>query len=76
MTVIKLQQFSFCYLFCDTKKSVLKYVGVIIFILRTKNKALNKLEKKKPKKKVFLFIKRFVNSKMTYYGHHCNTDTY
>ena len=76
MTVIKLQQFSFCYLFCDTKKSVLKYVGVIIFILRTKNKALNKLEKKKTKKKVFLFIKRFVNSKMTYYGHHCNTDTY
>lgn len=46
MTVIKSQQLSFCYLFCYTKKSVLKYVGVIIFILRTKNKALNKLEKK------------------------------
>lgn len=58
MTVIKLQQFSFCYLFCDTKKSVLKYVGVIIFILRTKNKALNKLEKKKNKEKSVPFYKK------------------
>lgn len=53
------------------KKSVLKYVGVIIFILGTKNKAVNKLGKK-TKKKVFLFIRRFINSKITYYSHHCN----
>ena len=71
MTVIKSQQLSFCYLFCYTKKSVLKYVGVIICILGTENKAVNKLEKK-TKKKVFLFIRRFINSKITYYSHHCN----
>lgn len=75
MTVIKSQQLSFCYLFCYTKKSVLKYVGVIIFILRTKTKHWISL-KKKTKKKVFLFIKRLINSKITYYSHHCNTDTY
>lgn len=46
----KITAISFCYLFCYTKNSELKYVWVIILILRSKNrfinKALNKFEKK------------------------------
>lgn len=58
MTIIKSRLLSFCYLFCYTKKSELKYVWVIILILRSKNrfinKALNTFEKKQRKKYSFL----------------------
>ena len=81
MTIIKSWLLSFWYLFCYTKKSELKYVWVIILILRSKNrfinKALNKFEKKKEKS--ILFYKKLykINSKITTcYSHHFVTQTH